>query len=176
VLRDPVKRAFSHYNMLNTKKEIHNATFEEHLDLDLKWMKEVALISNSSTSPLSQKEEDEAWLKYLTHERWRRLMLGRGMYEIQLRVWFKYFPRDQFLILRSDELQNNHAATMSRVYRFLGLAEHEVKEELKKHVRHYLSPVSDELETFLYDFYRPYNRRLERLLGPEWRGVWEEAS
>jgi hypothetical protein len=173
VLRDPVKRAFSHYNMLSSKNEIYNTTFEEHLDLELKWMKEVGITSNSS---LSQEEEDDAWLSYLTHKRWQRLMLGRGLYEIQLRAWFKHFPRDQFLILRSDELQDNHAVTMRRVYQFLGLAEHEVKKILKVHVRNYSSPASDELETFLYDFYRPYNMRLEGLLGPEWKGVWEKAS
>lgn len=158
VLRDPVERGFSHYNMLRAKNEIYNATFEEHLDLDLKWMKEVGIISNSS---LSQKEEDDAWLNYSTHKRWHRLMLGRGLYEIQLRAWFKHFPSNQFLILRSDELQDNHAVTMRRVYQFLGLAEHEVKNDLKVHVRNYWSPVSNEVETFLYDFYRPCNLRLQ---------------
>jgi hypothetical protein len=175
ILRDPAKRAQSQHNMLVEKDEIGEKAkdFVGHLNLELKWMKEVGLISNTT---LSHEEEYEAWIKYQDHRKWRKFMLGRGMYEIQLREWFKYFPRDQFLILKSEDLDRERSATMRRVYDFLGVPDQLLKKDKKVHARNYTKPVLDEVQRFLYDFYRPYNQRLESLLGPGWKGVWEKPS
>jgi hypothetical protein len=173
LLRDPVKRAQSHHNMLVAKNEINTKDFERRLQNELDWMKKVGLVSKTT---LSHEEEDEAWIKYQDHRKWRKFMLGRGMYEIQLRAWFKYFPREQFLILKSEDLDHDRTATMSRVYQFLGVPEQVLENDEKVHMRKNSNPVSDEVQTFLYDFYRPYNRRLESLFGPEWKGIWERPS
>ena len=172
VLRDPVKRAFSQCNMLIEKHEV-KTSFYEHFQFDLNWMKKVGLVSNYS---LTIDEEADAWNKYHSHHRVRKMMLGRGLYEIQLRQWFRYFPRDQFLILKSEELDFNRTATMKRVFQFIGLHDHKLDKAKKVHTKHYTSTMTIETSKALYDFYRPYNQRLERLLGPEWKDIWEEPS
>lgn len=172
VLRDPVKRAFSQCNMLIEKHEV-KTSFREHYEFDLNWMKQVGLASDKA---LTRKEEDAAWNRYHKHKRYRKMMLGRGLYEIQLRKWFEYFPREQFLILKSEELDHNRSATMTRVYEFLGLPENELENDKKVHTKKYKATMSNETRKELYDFYRPYNQRLEGLLGSEWKGIWEEPS
>jgi hypothetical protein len=136
-------------------------------------MNHVGLATNKV---LTTEEEDRAWLRYHKHRKSRKMMLGRGLYEVQLRQWFRFFPREQFLILKSEELEFNLTATMARVFDFLGIPDQPLKKDKKKHVKRYIATISNATRDELYDFYRPYNRRLEGLLGPEWRGIWEEPS
>lgn len=172
ILRDPVKRAHSACNMLIQKHEV-KTTFRKHFKFDLKWMKNVGLLSDKN---MTKEEEDEAWNRYFKHRRVKKMILGRGLYELQLRKWFEYFPREQFLILKSEDLDRNRTATMSRVFQFLGLQNTPLEKDEKVHSRKYTATMSDKTKKELYDFYRPYNKRLETLLGPEWKDVWEENS
>ena len=174
ILRDPVKRAVSHCNMLIERNEIKD-TFEMRLERDFKWMVASGLINNAT---LSHKEELEAWRRYQNTSRvatrWKKLPIGRGFYELQLRKWFQYFPRKQFLILKSEELDSNRETTMARVFEFLGIPNHvAIKHKKKIHQRSYSFTPKDDVYDFLYDFYRPYNQRLTQLLGPEWKDAWE---
>ena len=171
LLRDPVKRAYSQYTML-FENDLLDVTFEEHLKLDFEWMNMVGL-ANTTLSP---EEEDVTWNKYLMHPTWERHVLGRGMYEIQLRTWFRYFGRSQFLVLKSQDLDVNREATLKRVYEFLGVPYVTLNIQEKVHVRNYTRALPKEIERRLYDFYRPYNERLALLLGPEWRGVFEKET
>lgn len=170
LLRDPVKRLYSHHNMM-FKDELLEASFEKHLEDDFHWMEMVGLYTNKS---LSYDQEDAAWNRYLMHPSWDQLMLGRGLFEVQLRQWFRYFERSQFLILKSQDLDSNREATMKKVYDFLGVPYRPLVLSEKVHVRNYTKPMPSELEARLYDFYRPYNKRLERLLGPDWKGAFEK--
>lgn len=177
LLRDPVNRAISHCNMLIERKEIKD-TFEMRLERDFKWMMESGLISNRT---LSHEEELEAWRHYQNtteaKSRWKKLPIGRGFYELQLRRWFEFFPREQFLILKSEDLDTDRAATMKKVFEFLGVPNHFAKKPDKKiHQRTYSFSAANNVRDFLYEFYRPYNQRLEGLLGPEWRGAWEKPD
>lgn len=47
--------------------------------------------------------------------------IKRGIYLPQLQRWFKYFPRKQFLILDSSELQKYPFHTLKKVEQFLNL-------------------------------------------------------
>jgi hypothetical protein len=176
ILRDPVKRAVSHCNMLIERNEIED-TFEMRLERDFKWMMASGLINNAT---LSHEKELEAWRRYqntntlMAATRWKKLPIGRGFYELQLRKWFQYFPREQFLILKSEELDSDRETTMARVFEFLGIPNYIARKHKKKiHQRSYSFTPKDDVYDFLYDFYRPYNQRLAQLLGPEWKDVWE---
>lgn len=163
--------------MLIERKEIKD-TFEMRLERDFKWMMANGLISNVT---LSHEEELEAWRRYLNTEeaktRWKKLPIGRGFYELQLQRWFQYFPRGQFLILKSEDLDTDRAATMKRVFEFLGVPNHVAKKHGKKiHQRTYSFKAANDVRDFLYEFYRPYNERLAELLGPEWEGIWENPK
>lgn len=148
------------------REGILDVPFEEHLEHDLKWIHMVGL----DNTTLSRQEEDAAWNKYMRHPEWENLMLGRGLYEIQLRLWFQHFDPSQFLILKCKDLDVHREATMKRVCAFLRIPYQSLDIQEKVHVRNYSTPLSPRVETRLYEFYRPYNERLEALLGPEWKG------
>ncbi len=48
---------------------------------------------------------------------------ARGLYSLQLRNLHRHFPRQQVLIVRSRDLQQDHEAVLRRVFAFLGVAE-----------------------------------------------------
>ena len=48
---------------------------------------------------------------------------ARGLYSLQLRNLHQHFPRQQVLIVRSRDLQQDHEAVLRRVFAFLGVAE-----------------------------------------------------
>ncbi len=47
--------------------------------------------------------------------------MSRGFYAQQIERLLAQFPREQLLVLRSDELKDRHEATLLRIYDFLGV-------------------------------------------------------
>ncbi|MBO9997408.1 MAG: tetratricopeptide repeat protein [Cyanobacteria bacterium SID2] len=90
--------------------------------------------------------------------------IARGMYVEFLKHWFKIFSREQFLILDSEAFYRNPSQTLCEVHEFLGL-EPQPLSNYKKYNAGSYSPVDAETRQYLRDFYEPYNRELEDLLG-----------
>lgn len=148
MMRDPVKRANSHYAMVTsldgnpeqTKTrgtEWLSKSFEEVVADDLRNMAEDGLIPywDLETSTVDAdafdrfsgtKEEDEAWDRYLS----RRVPLNtgshcpvsRGMYELQLRPWLRSFPPERFLLLRMEDMSSSSSSSGGGVQRTADLA------------------------------------------------------
>ena len=64
----------------------------------------------------------------------------RGFYYQQILHIFNVFPRDQCLILRNEELRNNHSKTMKSVFRFLNVRQLEMPTQEIVHSRLYPPP------------------------------------
>jgi hypothetical protein len=105
------------------------------------------------------------------------------MYVDQLQHWMKYYPREQFLILRSEDMYSNPAETIQQTLAFLGLPNLEIK--ANKEYKQYRLPQKAgylnqerqpkmKLETrhYLLDYFKPYNERLQEFLGRDFR--WNE--
>ena len=105
--------------------------------------------------------------------------VARGFYSRQLQGLLRYFPREQLLVLKMDDLLHRHADTLNKVYRFLDV---ETPEELPepRHVRpalgdglieRHVEP-SAPVRLVLKRIYRREIARLEELLGwnlDDWR-------
>jgi hypothetical protein len=102
LLRHPVERALSQYHM-------ERGRGLEHLPL---WL---ALLAERWR--LAGHRDDFSRDSPLRHHSYRL----RGDYATQLDVLYSLFPAQQVLLLRSNELLHEPAATMSRVQGFLGL-------------------------------------------------------
>ena len=122
VLRDPVTRAYSHYNferkVLNPDK-IGNKTFEFLLEQEMQVLKKYGLDSFTDIS-------NDEWIKrfyqaqaslsgYVNLNECFRM---RGMYWIQILKWKEYF--EDLLVLNHEELYTN-AGVMNKIYDFLGV-------------------------------------------------------
>jgi hypothetical protein len=88
----------------------------------------------------------------------------RGKYSQQLKRWLEVFPREQFLILTSDELNAEFQQTMQRAFAFLGLPAQEIEKPKRSNVGQY-DKMAPETRQQLIEMFRPYNLELEELLG-----------
>ncbi len=119
------------------------------------------------------KREHRAFLPALSHELFHYTRNGehpvysyvqRGLYGRQILRLYRHFPRDQCLILCNEDLRGDHAATMRRVYRFLGVDSVDPPKQDVVHSRSY-DPLPDETRACLAPLFQNDIRLLERLTG-----------
>jgi hypothetical protein len=152
VLRDPVDRAFSHYQH-EVALGREPLTFEDALAAEEERMRgEVDRMTRDPTY------FSEAW--------WNHTYVGRGRYAEQLERWFSVFPRDQVLVLFSNELLQQPADTYARVLEFLGVGPHELSSYPRIFSREY-SEMSPATRSQLEDTFAGPNTELAGLLGQE---------
>jgi lipopolysaccharide transport system ATP-binding protein len=151
LLRDPVDRAYSHYQMmLRTGRE--HLSFEDALAAEDERLvgERDRLLSGEHRSP---------------HHR-HRAYQARGFYAEQLERWFEHFPRDQLLVLRTEDLLARPAAGYARVLAFLGARPWQPKDFAAKNTASY-TPLSANLRARLEERFAEPNARLAHLLGTD---------
>ena len=109
VLRDPVDRAYSQYQM-QLRWGFESGSFEEALD------REEAELD----AELAKFQDDPPVYSTLVN---RISYVARGRYAEQLERWLELFPREQLLVFLSDDLSEDPERAMSRVARFLEIPE-----------------------------------------------------
>lgn len=97
-----------------------------------------------------------------------RVRLGVGIYYAHIARWLQFFPRDQFLFLRLEDLSFDLDSTMKKVWNFLNIP------HLDPHVERNLLMAASKKSTYpsillksvrvLEQFYRPYNQKLAELI------------
>ena len=97
LLRNPVERAFAHWNMQRFKQR-EPLDFLEAL-----------------------KEEKTRLARPLSIESRRFSYVDRGFYSRQLDRFFGLFPRDQFKIVKAEDFREHQKETLDSIFRFLGL-------------------------------------------------------
>ncbi len=104
LLREPSERAVSHY--------LHERR------LQFEWMPFVAAIAREEARLKTAAPSGVVpWDSPLRHHSY----VDRGRYAAQVRRVFDLFPREQALLLRSEELATRHDETLARVFDFLGV-------------------------------------------------------
>lgn len=146
VLRDPIDRAYSHYNhTIRWHSEFHK--FDEAIAADLEEDKQKQLLENGET----------AYLKIQSD------YLRLSLYVYWLKEWLQVFPREQILILQSEHLYENPAAVTQQVFDFLELPECNISSFIHTNKGEYVS-LDDSLRERLKRYFQPHNQRLEELL------------
>ena len=109
------------------------------------------------------------------------------MYYYSLSQWLQYFPREQFLIIRTEDLQDSEATVSAEMYNFIGAAfssndevekgEQSIRAEKVQTFLHSNSTEEDfmhpETRKLLHDFFHPHNVKLAQLLQDD-RFLWLE--
>lgn len=152
-LRDPVRRAYSHY-WERVGDSVEELGFEEALAAEPGRLR--GELEKIAADPMYYSQAHD----FFSYR-------DRGIYRPQLENWFSFFPREQFLIMPAEDLYRDEQAALDRVTEFLGLPPH----PLPTAVRHnYLPapPMNADTEAELTEFYRPHNRALYDLLGVEY--------
>jgi Sulfotransferase domain len=152
MLRNPVQRAWLHYNL-----EV--AIGCEKLDF------EKAIVSEPDRlkGEIEKIRSDEGYYSF-NHQHYS--YLSRGVYVEQIKNWLDYFPREQLLILKSEDFQANPGKVFSEVLDFLDISASAIKEYEMNNVEDY-SNMPTAIEQELIGYFKPYNQQLSDLLNED---------
>jgi hypothetical protein len=142
LLRNPVARAFSHYRHERRLGE-ETLSFEEAIAAEDGRLSGDPFIDGS-------------------HQHYS--YLARGRYAEQLRNWWKTFPREQMLVLKSEDLFADPETSYGRTLDFLGLARHRLRSYERYNVGE-VEGMGSEVRARLSEYFRPYNEELYELIG-----------
>jgi hypothetical protein len=185
LLRNPIDRIISQYNFENEKRVRQHrpmVDWDTWISRDLQLLNETGVIRDWNSVNFEEfsgsRQEKEAWERYLGTPG-PQMIVGRGLYAIQLRHWFVEMDRfgksrSDLLVLQSEKLKEDTQGEYNRLLRFLGLPLHQLGDARPKHAtRDSGIPMPQQIQEQLEKFYAPYNRQLSDLLGADWDGVWE---
>jgi hypothetical protein len=155
LLRNPVDRAYSqYYHAIELGHE--TLSFEEAIQGE----------EERTSQERDKILKDE---QYVSDTYIHRSYLTRGIYVDQLQAWMRFFPREQFLILKSEDFYVNPIAIFKQVLSFLNLPETEPQLNKKDYTQDsyntYFSQMDPAIRTHLLEYFRPHNARLYEFLG-----------
>jgi len=153
LLRDPVRRAYSHYWHEHDKGR-EKLSFEEAIRAEPERL-------GDSEQRLARGEIQ------VSREHQLHSYLARGCYAEQLERWFARFPREQFLVLRFEELAAEPLATLNRTLAWMGLEPLAQARTEPRNTRSY-PPLEPATAERLREYFAPHEARLRALLGG-WR-------
>lgn len=140
VLRHPVERAYSAWNM-ETKRGGDNVSFAEAVNEEVVRCREALPLQHRVYS-----------------------YLDRGFYAAQVRRLFNIFGREKCLILLNEDLRLNHASTLSAVFDFLEVDNSAIPPEANVFEQDYDEEIEPKLRARLTDMFRFDIKELEQLL------------
>jgi len=150
LLRNPVDRAYSHYQH-ERGRGFEMLTFEAAIDQETERL----------AGEVDRMLRNERYNSY-NHQHYS--YISRGMYVDQLTRWLCVFPREQLLIVQSEQLFAEPAATLEQVRTFLELIPARSR---TYHHRDY--PRYPKLDARIRDrltaYFKPHNQRLFDYLG-----------
>ena len=152
LLRDPARRAYSHY-WHERDKGRESLSFEEAV----------------AAEP-GRLGDDEARLARgeieRSREHQRHSYLARGRYAEQLERWLVLYPRERMLVIRFEDFVSDPLGGLNRTLAFLDLPPVAAVDLEARNTRRY-PPMAETTARELRGYFEPHNRRLEALLGRE---------
>lgn len=142
LLRNPVTRAYSHYQ-LQCRRGNEQLSFEEAVERESERVRE-------------HRDPNRAPRRFS--------YLARGVYIDQLERWFSHFPAEQILVLRSEDLFEDPASVTETVSAFLGIPARRPRKPRRYYGATYPN-LAPSTRALLSDYYREHNRRLYDYLG-----------
>jgi hypothetical protein len=150
LLRNPVDRAFSHWNMYRERKQE-----------SLGFLEAVA-------------EEKNRIREALPFQPRRTSYLDRGFYFGQIERVFHFFPREQVRVIKFEEFREKTPEVVNDVFSFVGVKSlNKVKNREQNRIP-YERKITSEERRYLYELYRDDIARLEKLLNwdcSDWKRV-----
>ena len=152
MLRNPIDRAISSYHNQVRLGIEKLKTFEEAVEQETERIKghEERLRNNPSYSSYEH--------KYFAY-------LRRSEYDYQIESWLKFFPREQLLVINSEDFYANPQPHFQKAIQFLNLDAWEPKTFKVFNASGGYEKMDDALRKKLAAHFRPHNERLFQLLG-----------
>lgn len=169
ILRDPVERAYSHYQMMwRSKRE--ELSFEEALEAEAgRLASEAELEAGTTRFRIGTGERRKHY-----HHR-HHAYFARGLYADQLERWYAHFPREQLLVLTMEDLSSRHAETIGHALDFLDVRPLDLGSPPQANRAAY-EPMRRETRAELERRYAEPNARLAELLGRDFDWAAESET
>lgn len=159
VLRNPVDRAYSHFRFSKRAGDDECDSFAEAIARE-----------DERLRPELRRMAADPRYNSMNFGSWS--YLARGRYAEQLERWLALFPREQFLFLKAEELDDDPQQTLETSYEFLGLLPHR-PEVGRLNVSPPHDSMPNDVRESLVDYFRPHNERLYELIGTDFG--WERG-
>jgi hypothetical protein len=174
ILRNPVERAYSQYEMIKdpdgSPEQLKNRgqshygekSFEDIVNEEISELKASGISELSTYHEFQQRIISKAPANHGGHS-----IVSRGLYCFQVEHYLKEWPRDQLLILSTNDIKSGSMLKkcMGEVFKFIDLPEEDIADVEKKNIRNYQNSLKPETKHLLEKFYQPFNERLFTLLG-----------
>lgn len=150
LLRNPVDRAYSHYN-LEVRIGNESLSFEGALEAEDERLR-------------GEREKMLANGNYYSFNHRHYSYLSRGIYVDQLKLCMSLFPKEQILLIKCEDLFSHPRRILKEVHEYLKLP----KWQLEKYRKHNAGTYKDMDTTTrkrLIDYFEPHNQRLYAYIG-----------
>ena len=141
ILRNPIERAYSHWNMRSARNQ-DPLSFSQAI-----------------------RKEKERLDKENVESNWNFSYLKAGQYVFQLQRMWQYFPKQQTLVIKHDDLLDDYQSELEKIYAFLGISGQKPARKKMVHARSYPQSMNDTDKEYLLDYYREDILALEKILG-----------
>jgi hypothetical protein len=170
LLRDPVERAYSHYQH-ELKLGMEHLSFEEAVEAETE---RLADLDEALANVQPEKTEDG---RRIHHHHFHRAYISRSLYADQLERWLAFFPREQLLVLRSEDFLSRPDEVFAEVFAYLSVGPWKVPHYRARNVTSY-PEIDPALRTRIERRFSEPNARLSALLGRDfsWASTTEAAA
>jgi hypothetical protein len=154
LVRDPIDKVISHYHH-DRRVGFEQRTLEQAITQELDVLEAL----------------DCPWEIGADFWNIQRGYLWSSMYAPFLENWLRVFPKNQLLVLPSEDLYERPAETMARVYGHLGLPNHRLAQYDIHYKGEYEKALAPQVRERMVRFFAPHNARLEETIGRrlQWR-------
>lgn len=153
MLRDPVRRAESHY---------HHSVSHGHEDLPF-----AEALDREAERLAGEEETMRADMRYWSLDHEHHSYLAKGMYADQIERLLSFYPREQVMVLQSEAFYKDSNAVLRRLTDWVGLPPVTLKADDNRNSHEY-KEMDQQIRSRLIEAYREPNQRLYELLGESW--------
>ena len=179
VMRDPVARTYSHfvYECTSAREQLPSrSVFHERVIANMNHFKN-CLLRNQSIYECAKD-------KYFTRPLLAKcgvvgFHLTTSMYYLHLSKWMQFFPRENFLFIRTEDMSSDPYTFMRSITNFLNIDEFpypiaRLLSTRKENVQNY-TKMLPETQAILSEFFHPFNEKLVQLIGDK-RFLWDDTQ
>jgi hypothetical protein len=159
LLRNPVDRAYSHYQ-LESRIGKENLSFADAIE------REREKFSEEEARVMADPEYSSDIFSRFSY-------ISRGLYLKQLQRWRAHFREEQFLIIKSEDFYKNTAVVLSSVFWFLGLHDVSIPDRKSYNSAEY-QPMPEQIRSQLVGHFAPFNQQLYKFLGRDFK--WDNTG
>lgn len=112
MLREPVARAVSHYNMSKSREQEKRSMLSAFLLEPFRLYR----LRNNMAWDFDSPQRNHSYL-------------NRGLYSKQLKTLYKLIPNNQILVLHQEDLKHKHKQILNQIYSFLNIQQHPIQQQ-----------------------------------------------